>query len=429
MTEVVATLFFSLRSTESLVPARAGFRMMKALVRLSLCASGLSLVFAAGARAQEIAPSEMPNSRVAPVLNPTPDDPVLSWHVGYSGSSNSTVANGEVANSIEGGAARQWSFHRGAFNINGAGSQYFYAHAVDQSRFTFDVGASASYQISRRAQFVVSDRISSGYARQASSVTEAQLAFPNAFVTSNGFSAGYGYQLSRRTQFQVAAQYDNLVFDANQPNIPPPTEVDQALLGGGGTFSFHTSISHLLSHADSLGISQAYSRQVSGLEHSSTHSLHGTWSRPLSATYHLSAEGGIDAFFTERLTGLNIAPTGSVTVGRRVKRTGNLAVRVTRSIEVMGATHISTSLNLEGGLKVGKKLTLGGTGSVVHNDFPADPVFNYNPLIVGGNVAYNLPGNLVASASYSYWRRYSEALPTQTTVNNSVSLSYARTWR
>jgi hypothetical protein len=80
-------------------------------------------------------------------------------------------------------------------------------------------------------------------------------------------------------------------------------------------------------------------------------------------------------------------------------------------------------------MKVGKKLTLGATGSAVHNDFPADPAFNYNPLIVGGNIAYNLPGNLVAAASYSYWRRYSEALPTQTTINNSVSLSYARTWR
>ena len=75
----------------------------------------------------------------------------------------------------------------------------------------------------------------------------------------------------------------------------------------------------------------------------------------------------------------------------------------------MGATHISTSVNLEGGMKVGKSLSLGGTGRAVHNDFPADPVFNYNPLIVGGNVAYNLPGNLVASASYSYWRRYSES--------------------
>ena len=62
----------------------------------------------------------------------------------------------------------------------------------------------------------------------------------------------------------------------------------------------------------------------------------------------------------------------------------------------MGATHISTSVNLEGGMKVGKELTLGATGSAVHNDFPADPAFNYNPLIVGGNVAYSLPGNLVA---------------------------------
>ena len=401
---------------------------MKAWVRLSLYAGGLSLAFAAGAGAQEIAPTEVPNSRVAPVLNPTPDDPILSWHVGYAGSSNSTVANGEVANSIEGGAARQWSFHRGAFNIAGTGSQYFYAHATDQSRFTFDVGVSGSYQISRRAQFVVSDRISSGYARQASSITEAQLAFPNAIVTSNGLSVGYGYDLSRKTRFQAFVQYDSLVFDSSQPNIPPPNVVDEALLHGGATFSFQNAISHQMSHSDSLGFAQGYSRSINGSDSASTISLHGTWARPLSATYHLSAEGGIDMFVTERLTGINIAPTGSVTVARRVKRTGSLAIRATQSIEVMGATHMSTSINLEGGMKVGRRLSLGAVASAVHNDFPADPSFNYNPLIVGGNLGYNLPGNLVVAASYSYWRRYSATLPPQTTVNNSVSLSYAKTW-
>jgi hypothetical protein len=366
---------------------------------------------------------------VPPVLNPSADDPILSWHVGYAGSSNSTVLNGEVANSIEGGVARQWSFHRGAFNITGAGSQYFYANATDQSRFTFDVGASGSYQISRRAQFVVSDRISSGYARQASSITEAQLAFPNAIVTSNGLSAGYGYDLSRRTRFQISAQYDNLVFDSSQPNIPPPNVVDAALLHGGATLSFQTSISHLMSHSDSVGVSQGYSRSINGAENSSTISLHGTWARPLSATYKMSAAGGIDAFETERLTGLNIAPTGSVTVSRRVRKNGSVAVGVEQHIEVMGATHISTSVNLNGNMKVGKRLSLGAGGSVVHNVFPADPTFNYDPLIVGGNVGYSLPGNLIAAASYSYWRRYSATLPPQTTINNSVSLSYSRRWR
>ncbi|HET6957969.1 MAG TPA: hypothetical protein VFI56_15345 [Vicinamibacterales bacterium] len=403
--------------------------MMKTLVRRWLYAGGLTLVFAAGARAQEIAPAEIPDSRVSPVLKPTPEDPILSWHVGYSGLSNSTVENGEVANTIDAGASRQWSWHRGGFNVGGAASQYFYANAADLSRFTFDVAASGFYQISRRAQFTIADRVSSGYARQASSVTEAQLAFPNAIVTSNGFMAGYGYDISRRTRFQVSTQYDNLIFNDTQPAIPPPNVVDQALLTGGGTFSFQTSLSRLLSHADSLGIAQGYSRQVNGAEQSQTISLHGTWQRPLSPTYSMSAEGGIDMFVTERLTGINIAPTGSASIQRKVKRNGNLAVRVTRSIEVMGATHISTSLNLEGGLKIRKRLTLGGTLSAVHNDFPADPAFNYNPLIVGGSVAYNLPGNLVVAGSYSYWRRYSNSLPTQTTVTNQVSVSYARTWR
>jgi len=58
--------------------------MMKTLVRRWLYAGGLTLVFAAGARAQEIAPTEIPDSRVSPVLKPAPEDPILSWHVGYS---------------------------------------------------------------------------------------------------------------------------------------------------------------------------------------------------------------------------------------------------------------------------------------------------------------------------------------------------------
>jgi hypothetical protein len=387
----------------------------------------LSLVFATGGRAQEIAPSEIPNNRVPPVLNPTPDDPTLSWHIGYAGTTDSSVANGEIANTIEGAVARQWSFHRGAFNMAGAGSQYFYAQASDLSRFTFDVAASGSYQISRRAEIVFTDRISSGFARQASSITDTQLAFPNAIVTSNGVSVGYGYELSRRTRFQVFGQYDNVIFDSSQPNLPTPDIVDRAVLRDGGTLTFRTSFSRLMSHSDSIGVAWQYSRSV---EQSSTHTLHGTWTRPLSATYNLSAEGGADIFQTQLLTGINFAPTGSVTVSRKVRRTGNLGVRVERHIEVSGGeTHISTSVNLEGGLKIGKRLSLTGEARVVHNDFPAAPIFNYNPFIAGGNIGYSLPGNLVAAASYSYWKRNSVTVPTRTTVYNSVSLSYARKWR
>ncbi len=437
----MASLSFPVTSSGSPVPKAARierFQMMKTLVRFWLYAGGLSLAFAAGALSQELPQPEVPNNRVSPVLSPTADDPILSMHLGYAGTFNSTVANGEFGSSIEGGIAHQWVFHRGAFNINGGGSQYFYAQAPEQNRFTFDVGASGSYQISRRAQFVISDRISSGFAREASSITEAQLAFPNAIVTSNGLSAGYAYELSRRTRFLVSTEYDNLLFDSSQPNIPSPNVVDEALLHGGATFSFRSSISHLVSKADSLGVAQQYSRSLTGAERSTTNSLHGTWQRPLSTNYNLFAEGGVDVFVTEQLSGLNFAPTGSLTVSRKIKRAGSLAVGVERHVEVIGATHISTSINVDGSVKVGKRLSLSAEGRAVHNDFPADPAYNYSPLIVGGTLNYMLPANLFISAGYSYWQRRSASAPIQTTVNaalpqttiyNNVTLSYAKSWR
>jgi len=263
-------------------------------------------------------------------------------------------------------------------------------------------------------------------------VTEAQLAIPNAIVTSNGFMAGYGYDISRRTQFQAVVQYDNLIFNDSQPAIPPPNAVEETLLHGTGTFAFHTSLSRLLSHADSLGISSGYSRQVNGAEQSQTISLHGTWKRPLSVTYVLAAEGGVDLYTTDRLTGVNYAPTGSVAVSRKVRRSGSIAVRLAQTIEVLGATHVSTSINVDGGVKIGKNLTIGATGSFVHNDFPGNPAYNYSPLIVGANLSYKLPANLVVSASYSDWERISGGdssfLAARSTIYKTVSLSYARTW-
>jgi hypothetical protein len=388
---------------------------------------GLSLVFAARALSQELPPSEVPNARVSPVLNPIPGDPIMAFRIGYAGTFDSQIADGEIGNSIVGGLSRQMSFRRGSFNIAGNGSQYFYSNAPEASRFTFDVGASGSYQISRRATFVVSERVSSGFAREASSITEAQLAFPNAIVTSNGLSVGYGYELSRKTRFQVAAQYDNLLFDSSQPNVPP-TNVNESLLNGGGTFSFRTSLSHLMSHSDSIGIAQEFASSTTGADRATTNSLHATWQRPLSSKYSLSAEGGISAFVTETLSGVNVAPTGSVSVSRKVSRQATFGVRASQSIEVLGDTHVSTSINLDGSTKIGSRLSVGVVASTVHNHFPADPSFDYNPLIVGGNLGYALPGNLVIAGSYSYWRRYSAALPTSTTYNGSLSLSYGRSW-
>jgi hypothetical protein len=113
-----------------------------------------------------------------------------------------------------------------------------------------------------------------------------------------------------------------------------------------------------------------------------------------------------------------------------------LAFNVEQHVEVMGATHISTSVNIDGGMKVGKRMTVTAQVRAVHTDYPADSAYNYNAFVVGGTIGYSLPANLVLSASSSNSQRHDLASTTEaavngppTTVITSVSLSYAKTWR
>jgi hypothetical protein len=80
-------------------------------------------------------------------------------------------------------------------------------------------------------------------------------------------------------------------------------------------------------------------------------------------------------------------------------------------------------------MALGKRLSVSLTGSAGHNTFPEDPHSTYNGLLAGGNVTYRLPGNLITSATYTYWRRQVIDTPAVLTNNTSITVSYGKSWR
>ena len=332
-----------------------------------------------------------------------PGQPKLSMSLGYGGTLDTGIDG--MNHSFVAALDRQWSLPRSVVRVIGDASQFYSPRDSTQNRFTFDVGVLGSYQWSRRAQLTINERVASGYAWQANSLTEAKSLFPEVLVRTNDLGGSLSYTISPLTQMVVAGSYNKILFDASTLRVPP-TGAETLLLQNASNFASSMSLTRLVSHVDSIGISQQYWLTIQSTgEQASTYTLHSTWGRPLGVKFAIAAEGGFDGYLAEGKSGITLVPTGSVTVTRRA-RNGSLALQVHQGVEVLGTgTHISTSFNPNWNVVIGRNFTLALNGRVVHNTFPLDERLSYNALIGGVNASYKLALNLIASASYTYWRR------------------------
>jgi len=121
-------------------------------------------------------------------------DPKMNMHMGYGGTLMTDVPG--MSQTLTAGLDRQWSFHRGLVRATGEVGQFFNIEDVDQSQFTFNVGALGSYDWSRRAQLTVNERVTSGYAWQTNAPTETKTLFPQVLTRTNDLSGVLGYLVS-----------------------------------------------------------------------------------------------------------------------------------------------------------------------------------------------------------------------------------------
>jgi hypothetical protein len=293
---------------------------------------------------------------------------------------------------------------------------------------------SAAYDLTPRARLTVADRVSRGFARQTSGdlLTGARLLFPNAITRANNLGGSLAYEVSRRTQVHGSVQYDQINFDNSDESGGTTPAVGDAVLAGGGTVGSRVSVQRLVTSADTLGLVHEFSTSNTGVngQRATTHAFRALWQRPAGRKFTLSFEGGLNVYSIESLNGVAYAPTGAVTVARRVGR-NTLAVRVERFIEVYGSTHVSEVFSPTYSFALGRNLTVGLDGTFARNTFPADPRYDYHAWIGGANIRYTLPANLLVTAAYTHWdRAFSRGPALATTAYySSVSVGYARSWR
>jgi hypothetical protein len=404
---------------------------MRSLATLLVLPCVLSGLFASGARAQD-PPQQEPEQGQALKDKERLAAPTLTMRLGFGATEERAGSGpGRVGQSYNGGLDRQWLFRRGAVNLTGDASKFLYPGASGPSPLTFGGGLSAEYQPTPRARISVSDRLTRGYVRQTPSdlLSSVRLLFPTAITTSNSLGGSFRYDVSPRTQIQGSGNFDHTSFDASSAQ-GGTTPLDATLLAGSRTVASRFTVQRQVSHPDSLGVVYEFSSSTSSNEQATTQAVRAAWQRTMGKNFGLIVEGGLNIYAIQRLSGVRMAPTGSVTVSRKFMRSA-LSVRVERLIEVLGSTHVSEAVSPRYTLTIGRNLTVGLEGTYARNTFPVDSNFDYQAWIGSTTVRYALPANLVVSAAYNHWDRVftHNTAPKTTTSFSSLMLGYVRAWR
>jgi hypothetical protein len=154
---------------------------------------GLTLLLATPARAQVAPPPAEPWSLSFGAGE------VYDSNLNFSPGTGSGGA-GEFGSQIYAGGSRTWTGRRGGGSLNGNAADSFYSHATDFNAFTYGVGASGSYQVTRRLTWTANDTLSSAYAQDTTLLTNAGLLLPKIIVRTNSATSAFSYALSPKSQ-------------------------------------------------------------------------------------------------------------------------------------------------------------------------------------------------------------------------------------
>jgi hypothetical protein len=335
------------------------------------------------------------------------------------------VASGrdsDLVSELHGGLDRDWSFGRGSIKLTGDIAQNFYRTFTRWNHFTYSLGVTESYQLSRRATLRLRDTFSARYARDTTSIGPERLLFATALTRINSAGGEFAYDLSPRTQFNLALHGDTVSFASSGP----------LQLRGGSTYGTRLSIVRQINRDNAFGFVQEYQYTRIYGENGAIQALLGTWAGRFGRALSIAAQAGARAYSSESQRGLHAVPGGSVTVAGQLGRRNKLVLKYERTVEQafgLGRTLLSETVVPLYDLNVVGGLTFHAAGQFVRSADPNDPTFRYTSLIGSAQVRYALVQDLAVVVDYRPQQfRLAPALKVSS-YRSGVSLTYGRTWR
>jgi hypothetical protein len=328
-----------------------------------------------------------------------------------------TEGNGDWHRRLEARFGRSWKLHRGNVDLGGDANQILYTRASDMNRFTYGLGASTSYALTRRLSWRASETLNSSYAEDSTLLTTAGLIFPRVVARTNVASSELTYLLTPRMELRGDVSHTRVSFDGSD-------------LSTGSSLSTKISLTRQITRNQAIGISMG-NTMSSGIT-GDIQGLLGTWQATFGRSVTLNAAAGVRPYTLDGVSGKQFATGGSFGVSTRFGRGQTFAATYERAVEQaygFGGTHLAHRFNANYGFAVGRRLMLDGTASYGLNTYPqiADYVMDGRTALVG--VRYLLVSQLTVGASYGLWVRHETGEPSASTYRTSFSLSYGGAWR
>ena len=98
---------------------------------------------------------------------------------------------------FDAGLTRNWTLPRGSFSLTGDVNPLYYRESTSLNRLNYTAGAGASYALTPRLSWTLSDSLLSGYTQDSRVLTEAGLVFAKVVTRTNTAATQLTYELTR----------------------------------------------------------------------------------------------------------------------------------------------------------------------------------------------------------------------------------------
>jgi hypothetical protein len=399
---------------------------MKALAERLLLPCGLMCLLATRASAQVVVQGVAPEDQVLPFV-PRPESRPWSLSLGVNEIVESNVRGtpdsiGDEGSRLDGALARSWTLQRGTINIIGNAGQTFYRRSTSLNLFLYGVGVNASYKVSPRVLWDVSDTLTTSYAQDTTALLRDSGLLPAKLLTHlNTASSALLYDVSPRTQISWRAGDQHVSFDSSQ-------------FGTSTTFVTAVNIARRLSRSQTLGVTEEYQR-VDAIGGGISDGLLGTWQQTIGKDVSINGTGGIRLYTLPDRSGFQSAPSGSVGLSARVRHDDTITLHFERFVEqaLGNQTHLSDQVWVGYATSLGRRLALNAAGNYGRGIFPLDPGHRRTGQTGSIGAHYLLGRDLFVAVSSGFYKRIdtSPATPAPPVTGHTITmaLTYRRTWR
>jgi len=327
------------------------------------------------------------------------------------------AGNGAWSRGLLGRLGKSWALRRGAVELGGDATHNAYHSNAASSRVTYGLNAGASYALTRRWSSRFGASVNQMYSQDAQLLTGSGVIFPRVLTRTQGTFAGFNYLLTPRSQLDVNVSTTRVGF------------VDSDLVPGTSLVT-RAAFTRQVSRGQYLGVSVGHSiSTITG----DIEGLLGTWRMTAGQGLSIHAAGGVRPYkLNGEATGYSIAPGGSAGISVAFGRGQSAGFTYEYAVEQaygVGGTHMANRFNGNYSAKIGRRLSLDGSGSYGRNTYPERVGYVLDGRTIMTAAQYLLGKQMSVGVSYGIWVRTATAEPSTTTYRAMVSLAYGGGWR